>query len=62
MNNHENCINKEKLLTEMNKRCNSLNQKIKLSNNNDWIRDFTIKLFELENWIEKIENGEFDNE
>lgn len=54
-------MNKEKLITEMRNRYKYLYNKIINSTNSDSIQYLQAKIFELENWIEKIENGEFNN-
>ncbi|WP_342266198.1 hypothetical protein [Spiroplasma endosymbiont of Villa modesta] len=56
MNNHENCINKEKLLEYINERLKNAEEQY---NDEFYLQ---AKIFEIEDWIEKIEKGEFDNE
>ena len=52
-------MNKEKLVTCMQQRIDNLNEKINKSDSHG-INQLSNRLFELENWLDKIENGDFD--
>ncbi|CAB1053974.1 hypothetical protein [Spiroplasma endosymbiont of Danaus chrysippus] len=55
-------MNKEKLINALRDRYKLLWDKITQSTNSDKILYLQAKLFEVEDWIEKIENGDFDND
>lgn len=55
-------INKEKLINAMQKRHDLLYQDMMEIINVNSIYHLQGKMFEIQDWIEKIKNGDFDNE
>ena len=53
---------KQKIINGMSRRYNVVRNQIIQSVNSDKILYLQAKLFEVEDWIEKIEKGEFDND